>query len=152
MSRTSPCKALLNGLPPGAYLASRLVNTIAGQNANLCKQTGPGGLKVFCLIQVILQTVQNQGRGLFAQGSLRKGQELLQIPEALLLTAEKASKECRLGELLKHAELPDWTILATYLVQLLEENQQNSSGVWNPYMAMLPAQTGCILEWTAREV
>ena len=87
-----------------------------------------------------------------AKQAIRKGEQLLQIPEALLLTADKAAQECVLGQQLKASKLPDWTVLATYLVQLLDEQQQGQHGFWAPHVAILPEQTGCILEWTPKEV
>lgn len=99
-----------------------------------------------------LQPVPNQGRGFVARRQIRKGQQLLQIPETLLLTATKALEECALGQLLKDASLPDWTVMATYLVQLYCEQQQGKSGYWGAYIAILPEKTGCILEWTQKEV
>ncbi len=104
-------------------------------------------------LQVEVQTVPGQGRGLFAVEKIRKGQQLLQIPDSLLLTADKAASECCIGSALKEAELPDWTVLATYLVELWDQHQQGQlSSYWAQYIALLPETTGCILEWTEKEV
>lgn len=100
-----------------------------------------------------MQTVPGQGRGLFATEKIRKGQQLLQIPDALLLTADKAAQECCIGSALKDAGMFDWTVLATYLVELWDQQQQGrASSYWAEYIALLPENTGCILEWTAKEV
>ena len=100
-----------------------------------------------------MQTVPGQGRGLFATQKIRKGQQLLQIPDSLLLTAEKAVAECCIGSLLKEANLPDWTVLATYLVELWDQHTQGQpSSYWAQYIALLPEDTGCILEWSSKEV
>ena len=103
-------------------------------------------------LQVTLRTVLNQGRGFVAKQQIRQGEQLLRIPESLLLTANKAAEECSFGQLLRDASLPDWSVLASYLVQLLDEQQQGQAGFWAPYIAILPERTGCILEWTPKEV
>lgn len=103
-------------------------------------------------MQVTLRDIPQQGRGFVAKQQIRKGEQLLQISESLLLTANKAAQECVLGQQLTDSDLPDWTVLATYLVQLLDEQQQGQQGHWAPYVAILPEQTGCILEWTPKEV
>ncbi|KAL0017968.1 hypothetical protein WJX77_002537 [Trebouxia sp. C0004] len=103
--------------------------------------------------QVEVQKVPGQGRGLFATEKIRKGQQLLQIPDALLLTADKAAEECCIGSALKDAGMFDWTVLATYLVELRDQQEQShASSYWAEYVALLPNNTGCILEWTAKEV
>lgn len=100
-----------------------------------------------------MRNVPGQGRGLFATEEIRKGQQLLQIPDNLLLTAEKAAKECCFGSVLTGAGLPDWTVLASYLVELWDQHKQgNVSSYWAQYIALLPEDTGCILEWTDKEV
>ncbi|KAL3156684.1 hypothetical protein ABBQ38_000961 [Trebouxia sp. C0009 RCD-2024] len=103
--------------------------------------------------QVEVRNVPGQGRGLFATEGIRKGQQLLQIPETLLLTAEKAARECCFGSVLTDAGLPDWTVLASYLVELWDQHKEGeASSYWAPYIALLPEDTGCILEWTDKEV
>lgn len=100
-----------------------------------------------------MRNVPGQGRGLFATEGIRKGQQLLQIPDTLLLTADKAAKECCFGSVLTNAGLPDWTVLASYLVELWDQQKEgNASSYWAPYIALLPEDTGCILEWTDKEV
>ena len=104
-------------------------------------------------VQVEVRNVPGQGRGLFATEEIRKGQQLLQIPDNLLLTAEKAAKECCFGSVLTDAGLPDWTVLASYLVELWDQHKEgNASSYWAQYIALLPEDTGCILEWTDKEV
>lgn len=47
----------------------------------------------------------------------------------------------------------DWTVLATYLIELWDQQEQgHASSYWAEYIALLPESTGCILEWTAKEV
>ena len=100
-----------------------------------------------------MRNVPGQGRGLFATEEIRKGQQLLHIPDNLLLTAEKAAKECCFGSVLTDASLPDWTVLASYLVELWDQYKEgNGSSYWAQYIALLPEDTGCILEWTDKEV
>ncbi|KAL0034373.1 hypothetical protein WJX77_011688 [Trebouxia sp. C0004] len=79
--------------------------------------------------------------------------EVQTIPDALLLTADKAAQECCIGSALKDAGMFDWTVLATYLVELRDQQEQSpASSYWAEYVALLPNNTGCILEWTAKEV
>lgn len=104
-------------------------------------------------LQVQVQTVPGQGRGLSATQKIRKGQQLLQIPDELLLTVGKAASECCIGTALREAKVPDWTVLATYLIELWDKHKQGQQGnYWDPYIALLPEETGCILEWTDKEV
>ena len=104
-------------------------------------------------MQVEVRNVPGQGRGLFATQEIRKGQQLLQIPDNMLLTAEKAAKERCFGSVLTDAGLPDWTVLASYLVELRDKYKEgNVSSYWAQYIALLPEDTGCILEWTDKEV
>jgi len=54
---------------------------------------------------------------------------------------------------LKDAGMFDWTVLATYLIELWDQQEQgHASSYWAEYIALLPESTGCILEWTAKEV
>jgi len=70
-----------------------------------------------------------------------------------LLTADKAAEECCIGSALKAAGMFDWTVLATYLIELWDQQEQGlASSYWAEYIALLPESTGCILEWTAKEV
>lgn len=109
--------------------------------------------KLELALQLEVRTVPGQGRGLFAVEKVRKGQQLLQIPDALLLTADKAASECCIGPALKGAGMFDWTVLATYLVELWDQWKQGQrSSYWAQYVALLPDNTGCILEWTDKEV
>lgn len=109
--------------------------------------------KLELALQLEVRTVPGQGRGLFAVEKIRKGQQLLQIPDSLLLTADKAVSECCIGSALKDAGMFDWTVLATYLVELWDQWKQGQrSSYWAQYVALLPDSTGCILEWTDKEV
>ena len=100
-----------------------------------------------------VRNVPGQGRGLFATDGIRKGQQLLQIPDTLLLTADKAAQECCFGSFLTDAGVPNWTVLASYLVELWDKHKQgDTSSFWAQYVALLPDDTGCILEWTDKEV
>ena len=104
-------------------------------------------------VQVEVRNVPGQGRGLFATEGIRKGQQLLQIPDTLLLTADKAAQECCFGSVLTDAGVPSWTILASCLVELWDKHKQGDrSSFWAQYVALLPGDTGCILEWTDKEV
>lgn len=51
--------------------------------------------------------------------------------------------------LLQGAELPEWSVLALYLVHL---RHQPPDGPRAPYVALLPDTTGCVLEWSEQEV
>ena len=69
----------------------------------------------------------------------------------VLLTAEVARSEAKLGELLRKAGVPDWSALATLLVEVRHDGSGSSSR-WAPYVAVLPSTCGCVLEWPRNEV
>ena len=97
--------------------------------------------------RVRLADCSHQGRGLIASQSIRQGEALLRVPEAVLLTADVAQHGSRLGPLLERADLPAWSVLATFLT----ETAADPRSVWAPYAGVLPASTGCVLEWSAQE-
>lgn len=45
-----------------------------------------------------------------AAGDIQEGQVLLQVPEALFMTANTALKSSLCGKLVKSAELPEWQV------------------------------------------
>jgi len=92
-----------------------------------------------------------EGRGLIAERALRKGEALLHVPESLLITPDTALRDSSIGTLLDHAGLPAWTVLAALLAEL-RLGLTGSTGKWGPYVDALPAQNGCILEWSPHEV
>lgn len=69
----------------------------------------------------------------------------------ILLTAEVARREAKLGQLLRKAGVPDWSALATLLVEVRHDGSSSSSR-WAPYVAVLPSTCGCVLEWPRNEV
>ena len=92
-----------------------------------------------------------EGRGLVAEQAIRRGEALLQVPERLLLTPDAALRDSSIGALLDHAALPAWSVLAALLAEL-QLGQAGGVNRWGPYVNALPAQNGCVLEWSADEV
>lgn len=92
-----------------------------------------------------------EGRGLIAEQSIRRGEALLHVPERLLLTPDAALRDSSIGALLDHAALPAWSVLAALLAEL-KLGQTGSVDRWGTYVNALPAQNGCVLEWSADEV
>ncbi|GAQ86407.1 hypothetical protein KFL_002870110 [Klebsormidium nitens] len=98
---------------------------------------------------VIEEVGEGQGRGLVAVQGLRKGDTVLTVPSSFLFTADKAYETPDLGPLLHAANVPDWPALAIFL---LYEKSKGPSSDWAAYIAALPRQTGCVLEWPEGQV
>ncbi|CAK9213527.1 unnamed protein product [Sphagnum troendelagicum] len=96
-----------------------------------------------------LERVESGGRGLVAKQSLRQGERLLFVPSRLIITAQSEWGCKEAGELLKEAGVPEWPMLATYLIS---EASLGRSSHWFPYIATLPQSPTSILQWTEAEV
>ncbi|CAH2054592.1 unnamed protein product [Thlaspi arvense] len=64
-------------------------------------------------------------RGLVASQNLRKGEKLLFVPPSLVISADSVWTNPEAGEVMKRYDVPDWPLLATYLIS--EASLQNSS-------------------------
>ena len=92
-----------------------------------------------------------EGRGLVAREEVRKGDSLLEIPDATLITVARAVAESRLGP--KHAELQEWSLLAAFLAeQALALERGDDGGVFATYVRALPRRTGGVLDWPEADV
>ncbi|KXZ55876.1 hypothetical protein GPECTOR_2g1427 [Gonium pectorale] len=123
-------------------------------------------------MQLLLRQCGREGRGLVADRPLPRGEALLQLPDSLLITPERAAEECCMAPLLRRLSptspssstatattppalplpLPEWSLLALYLAELrgrLAAGDRSSR--WSPYVAMLPQRPGTVLEWPAKE-
>ena len=80
---------------------------------------------------------------------IAKGEALLRLPPHLLLTPAAAAQQSCLAPLLAAAPLPAWSVLALWLA---EARAAGPAGDWWPYVSLLPAATGCVLEWSQEEV
>jgi SET domain/Rubisco LSMT substrate-binding len=128
--------------------------------------------------------IAGQGRGLVATQTIQPGQVVLSIPLEAAITPEKAAQMSSLRDFisinnsgsssngassidddsLMKTPLPDWTLLAVWLAELLSPKPPNTSStsplynsshaVHAAYAAVLPKiqTTGCILEWSNEEV
>lgn len=107
-------------------------------------------LQLFCcIVQVEIALFKQQGRGLLAKSQIRKGEQLLKIPQHVLLTPDAAVIHSRLGRDLEKEGVPAWSALA---VALVESRFVDSDSEWRPYAQALPQATGCVLEWGSEEV
>ncbi|KAM7272026.1 hypothetical protein ACFE04_031240 [Oxalis oulophora] len=88
-------------------------------------------------------------RGLVALKNIRKGEKLLFVPPSLVITADSEWNCREAGEVLKKYSVPDWPLIATYLIS--EANLQKSSR-WNNYISALPRQPYSLLYWTRAEL
>ncbi|XP_051152044.1 ribulose-1,5 bisphosphate carboxylase/oxygenase large subunit N-methyltransferase, chloroplastic [Andrographis paniculata] len=88
-------------------------------------------------------------RGLVAMKNIRKGEKLLFVPPLLFITADSEWSCPEAGEVLKKYNVPDWPLLATYLIS--EAGFMNSSR-WKNYIAALPRQPYSLLYWTRSEL
>ncbi|XVF71713.1 hypothetical protein PTKIN_Ptkin12aG0061700 [Pterospermum kingtungense] len=88
-------------------------------------------------------------RGLVALKNIRKGEKLLFVPPSLFITADSEWSSLEVGRVLKQYSVPDWPLLATYLIS--EASLQKSSR-WSNYISALPQQPYSLLYWTRPEL
>ncbi|CAN0927285.1 Ribulose-1,5 bisphosphate carboxylase/oxygenase large subunit N-methyltransferase, chloroplastic, partial [Linum grandiflorum] len=120
-----------------------------------------------------IEKVQVGERGLVALNNIRKGEKLLFVPPSLFITADscfsnsqsmhvhnrsklrKLSFHLRghvneewscpeVGEVLKKYSVPDWPLIATYLIS---EASLEKSSRWSNYISALPRQPYSLLYW-----
>ena len=92
-----------------------------------------------------------EGRGLVARENVKKGESLLEIPDATLITVERAVAESKLGP--AHAKLQEWSLLAAFLAeQALAIEQGDDSGKFAVYIRALPRRTGGVLDWPEEDI
>ena len=103
-------------------------------------------------MQVTLADCGQQGRGLVARERIKAGEALLKVPEDLLLTPELCLQHSRLAPVLEGTDLPAWSLLALYLIDVDIAAEADIQLPWSPYVSALPRQSGCILEWTPEQV
>lgn len=89
-----------------------------------------------------------EGRGLVATRRVGGDEALLRIPRSLVLTAEDATQLSPLSASAQRTGLPDWSVLAMFLVDV----RLRGGSEWGEYVAMLPAASGCVLEWKQSQV
>lgn len=89
-----------------------------------------------------IQRVDVGERGLVALKNIRKGEKLLFVPPSLFITADSEWSCREAGEVLKQYNVPDWPLLATYLIS--EAGLMNSSR-WSNYISALPRQPYSLL-------
>ncbi|GFQ03013.1 ribulose-1 5 bisphosphate carboxylase/oxygenase large subunit n-methyltransferase chloroplastic [Phtheirospermum japonicum] len=66
--------------------------------------------------KMAIQRVDVGERGLVALKNIRKGEKLLFVPPALFITSDSEWSCGEAGEVLKKYNVPDWPLLATYLI------------------------------------
>ena len=103
-----------------------------------------------------LEYFKEEGRGLVATESIKRGEKVLEIPQEAIITVEVALKESLLREKKKLAELQEWSILATFLAEtaqnLSTENNSSNKYRFATYVKALPRSTGSVLEWPESDV
>eukprot|EP00198_Chlamydomonas_reinhardtii_P001652 XP_001690988.1 lysine N-methylase [Chlamydomonas reinhardtii] len=116
---------------------------------------------------LVLRQCGREGRGLVADRPLGRGEALLQLPDSLLLTPQRAAEESCLAPLLRQLSpagastsaagaaalpLPEWSLLALYLAELRGRAAAGDRGSrWAAYVDMLPQRPGTVLDWPAKE-
>ncbi|KAK7393766.1 hypothetical protein VNO78_22330 [Psophocarpus tetragonolobus] len=88
-------------------------------------------------------------RGLVALKNIRKGEKLLFVPPSLVITSNSEWSCSEAGEVLKRNSVPDWPLLATYLIS---EASLLGSSRWSNYISALPRQPYSLLYWTQAEL
>ncbi|WJX33209.1 [histone H3]-lysine(4) N-trimethyltransferase [Trifolium repens] len=88
-------------------------------------------------------------RGLVALNNIRKGEKLLFVPPSLVITPDSEWTCPEAGEVLKKNSVPDWPLLATYLIS---EASLMKSSRWFSYISALPRQPYSLLYWSQAEL
>ncbi|KAI5660639.1 hypothetical protein M9H77_19962 [Catharanthus roseus] len=99
--------------------------------------------------KMAIQRVDVGERGLVALKNIRKGEKLLFVPPSLFITADSEWTCPEAGEVLGRYNVPDWPLLATYLIS---EASCGTSSRWNNYISALPRQPYSLLYWTRSEL
>lgn len=96
-----------------------------------------------------IERVEVGERGLVARKNIRKGEKLLFVPPSLVITADSDWSCPEAGKVLKRNSVPDWPLLATYLIS---EASLMSKSRWSNYISALPRQPYSLLYWTRSEL
>ncbi|KAF5482635.1 hypothetical protein F2P56_003189 [Juglans regia] len=99
--------------------------------------------------KMAIERVEVGERGLVASKNIRKGEKLLFVPPSLVITADSEWSCAEAGKVLKQNSVPDWPLLATYLIS---EASQMKSSRWRNYISALPRQPYSLLYWTRAEL
>ncbi|XP_058219217.1 ribulose-1,5 bisphosphate carboxylase/oxygenase large subunit N-methyltransferase, chloroplastic isoform X1 [Rhododendron vialii] len=99
--------------------------------------------------KMAIERVEVGERGLVALKNIRKGEKLLFVPPSLFITADSDWSCAEAGEVLKRNGVPDWPLLATYLIS---EASLMKSSRWSNYISALPRQPYSLLYWTRSEL
>ncbi|XP_059449906.1 ribulose-1,5 bisphosphate carboxylase/oxygenase large subunit N-methyltransferase, chloroplastic [Corylus avellana] len=99
--------------------------------------------------KMAIERVEVGERGLVASKNIRKGEKLLFVPPPLVITADSEWTCVEAGEVLKQNSVPDWPLLATYLIS---EASFLESSRWRSYISALPRQPYSLLYWTREEL
>lgn len=102
-------------------------------------------------LQLAAAAIPGAGRGLVATSAIGKGEVLLHLPQPLLITPEAVLQRSALRGLLEDRPepLPSWSVLALWLAEARAAGEHD---IWWPYLRLLPARTGCVLEWSEEEL
>ncbi|XP_058115298.1 ribulose-1,5 bisphosphate carboxylase/oxygenase large subunit N-methyltransferase, chloroplastic [Magnolia sinica] len=99
--------------------------------------------------KMAIDRVEIGERGLVALKNIRKGEKLLFVPPSLVITADSEWSRPEAGEILKRNFVPDWPLIATYLIS---EASLMQSSRWSSYISALPRQPYSLLYWTRSEL
>lgn len=99
--------------------------------------------------KLALRAVKEGGRGLVAAEKVGRGETLLFVPEASLITTDMVYASPEVGSYLKQSQVPEWPALAIYLIH---EAAKGPASKWAPYISELPQRPCSILQWDLEEV
>ncbi|GMN27570.1 hypothetical protein TIFTF001_001712 [Ficus carica] len=99
--------------------------------------------------KMTIERVEVGERGLVALKNIRKGEKLLFVPPSLVISADSEWSCVEAGEVMKKNSVPDWPLLATYLIS---EASLLESSRWSNYISALPRQPYSLLYWTREEL
>ena len=114
---------------------------------DLMRWLGSNGLRAQ---KMTLESNLAEGRGLVATEEIKRGEALLGVDASCLITVERAIAEAKLGP--RHAELQEWSVLATFLAQQAMALESGNAGTFGEYIRALPRRTGSVLDWPEDEV
>ena len=91
-----------------------------------------------------------EGEGWWRRRRSRGVRRCWGVNRGTIITVRRALEEAKLGP--RHAELQEWSILATFLAQQALALERGEAGTFGEYIRALPRRTGSVLDWPEDEV
>eukprot|EP01025_Chloroclados_australasicus_P020257 TRINITY_DN21335_c0_g1_i2.p1 TRINITY_DN21335_c0_g1~~TRINITY_DN21335_c0_g1_i2.p1 ORF type:complete len:549 (-),score=64.61 TRINITY_DN21335_c0_g1_i2:1206-2645(-) len=93
------------------------------------------------------------GLGLITKYPIRKGEELVRIPEEMILDAESALRDSYHRQQMIDCKASEKTILALYITSIMQMRgaKWSAKQQWAGFVKAMPAKSGTIAQWGARK-